>query len=429
MILARYADGRAAIAHDAQVELGPDALTIQVGDQTHTWAYADLRRADDGSGRIMLKRRPDMGERLMLEQSSDLQSAAPDLFKPRAFGIEGRAVVGSLIASAWGIAAAFLVGIPLAAAPIAEVIPERQRNQIADISWSQVNAFTDYCDDSDEAARILNDVAYRMMENSNVARRDDIWITIVDAPFPNAFALPDYSIIVTDDLIEMAESPDEVTGVIAHEIAHIEHNHVMKNIIRNVGAGVFFDIVFGGAGAGQAIAIASVNLTGLRYSRDDETDADVRGFEYMDAAGIDTGGVARLFTRFTEMAEEQGGGDIPTLLSSHPASAERAATARARSRPGLAPSISEADWRIVRAACGGLDEEPIEVRTPTETPTTGEAPVVGGPAPTAPAPTSSTPPLEGRAGKPESPGPMPKPAHPKAVPPRIGGLPSLGRAS
>jgi Zn-dependent protease with chaperone function len=427
MILARYADGRAAIAHDAQVELGSDALTIQVGDQTHTWAYADLRRADDGAGRIMLKRKPDTGERLMLEQSSNLQNAAPDLFKPRAFGIEGRAVVGSLIASAWGIAATFLIGIPLAAAPIAEVIPERQRNQIADISWSQVNAFTDYCDDSDEAARILNDVAYRMMENSNVARRDDIWITIVDAPFPNAFALPDYSIIVTDDLIEMAESPDEVTGVIAHEIAHIEHNHVMKNIIRNVGAGVFFDIVFGGAGAGQAIAIASVNLTGLRYSRDDETDADVRGFEYMDAAGIDTGGVARLFTRFTEMAEEQGGGDIPTLLSSHPASAERAATARARSRPGLAPSINEADWRVVRAACGGLDEEPVEAPAPAGTPGTGKTPLEG--APTAGAPTSPNPPLEGGAGKPENPGPMPKPAFHKAVAPRIGGLPSLGRAS
>ncbi|WP_135210518.1 M48 family metallopeptidase [Vitreimonas flagellata] len=424
MILARYADGRAAVTHDAQVELGPDSLTIQVGDQAHVWVYAELRRADDGSGRIMLKRKPDTGERLMLEQSSDLQSAAPELFKPRAFGIEGRVVVGGLVTAAWSIAAIFLIGIPLAAAPIADMIPERQRNQIADISWSQVNAFTDYCDDSDEAARILNDVAYRMMERSNVARRDDIWITIVDAPFPNAFALPDYSIIVTDDLIEMAESPDEVTGVIAHEIAHIEHNHVMKNIIRNVGAGVFFDIVFGGAGAGQAIAIASVNLTGLRYSRDDETDADLRGFEYMDAAGIDTGGVARLFARFTEMAEEQGGGDIPTLLSSHPASAERAATARARSRPGLAPSISDADWRIVRAACGGLEDEPAEI-PPTETPESDETP----PTPPAPAPTNPTPPLDGGAGKPEGPGPMPKPADAKAIAPRTGGLPSLSRAS
>lgn len=410
MILARYADGRAAITYDASVELGAESLTIQVGDQTHVWAYAELRRADDGSGRIMLKRKPDTGERLMLHQESELQTHVPDLFKPRAFGIEGLPVVGGLVAAAWTLAATFLIGVPLAAAPLADVIPERQRNQIADISWSQVNAFTNYCDDSDEAARILNDVAYRMMEASNVPRRDDIWITIVDAPFPNAFALPDHSIIVTDDLIAMAESPDEVTGVLAHEIAHIEHNHVMKNIIRNVGAGVFFDIVFGGAGAGQAIAIASVNLTGLQYSRDDETDADERGFDYMDAAQIDTGGVARLFARLNEMTEEQGG-DIPTLLSSHPATAERAAAARARSRPNLAPSISDADWRIVRAACGGGETE-VEA-TPTAPETTS---------PAAP-PDASAPPLEGGPGKPEA---IPAP---KALAPRTGGLPSPSRAS
>ncbi|HVK81175.1 MAG TPA: hypothetical protein VM915_11255, partial [Verrucomicrobiae bacterium] len=89
MILARYADGRAAITYDAGVEFGADALTIQVGDQTHVWAYGDLRRADDGSGRIMLKRKPDTGERLMLHQESELQAHAPELFKPRAFGVEG----------------------------------------------------------------------------------------------------------------------------------------------------------------------------------------------------------------------------------------------------------------------------------------------------------------------------------------------------
>lgn len=409
MILARYADGRAAITHDASVELGADALTIQTGEQTLVWAYADLRRADDGSGRIMLKRKPDTGERLMFEQSSDLQAYAPELFKPRAFGVEGRGVVAALAAGAWSVAAVFLIGVPLAAAPLADAIPERQRNQIADISWSQVNAFTDYCDDSDEAARVLNDVAYRMMEASNVPRRDDIWITIVDAPFPNAFALPDHSIIVTDDLIAMVEDPDELTGVLAHEIAHIEHNHVMKNIIRSVGAGVFFDIVFGGAGAGQAIAIASVNLTGLQYGRGDETDADQRGFDYMDAANINTGGVARLFERFSQMAEEQGG-DIPTLFSSHPATAERAAAAQARARPNLPPSINEADWRVVRAACGGIEG----VAPPLQT----EA------APVPEAPTAPPPPLEGGQEKPGVAAPAPK-----AIAPRTGGLPSLGRAS
>ena len=165
----------------------------------------------------------------------------------------------------------FLVGIPIAAEPIAQcdagALPRRRSPTSP---GRRSTAFTAHCDDSDEAAQILNDIAYRMMAASNVPERDDIWITIVDAPFPNAFALPDNSIIVTDDLIQLARSPDELTGVIAHEIAHVERNHVMKNVIRQIGAGIFFDIVFGGAGAGQAIAVASVNLAGLRYTRDDE---------------------------------------------------------------------------------------------------------------------------------------------------------------
>ena len=415
----RYADGRAAVTHAVECDLGmgADALTFRVGDTQHTWPYADLRRADDGAGRIVLKRRPDTGERLYFEPGAedDLRIAAPELFRGRAFGIESIPVVGALTAAAWSLAALFLLGVPLAADPIASAIPTRYREQIGDISWSQVEAFTEQCDDSDEASRILNDLAYRIMTTSSVAQRDEIWISIVDAPFPNAFALPDNSIIVTDDLIQMAEHPDELVGVLAHEIAHIEHNHIMKNIVRSVGAGIFFDVVFGGSGSGQLIAIASVNLAGLRFSRDDETDADTRGLDYLESAGIDTGGLARLFERFAEQVEgagtddddedagrgdsaRRGANEFSNLLSSHPATAARAEAARARARTGLQPSMSDADWRIVRSACSGAPV-PQEEEIPAPAP----APA---PAPTAPQPQATTPPAQ---PKPEDPAPETKP--------------------
>lgn len=355
-MFARYADGRAAIMSEAQCEIGADAITIQVGETTHVWPYDELARADDGNGRIIFKRRPDTGERLAFEADAKdaLKATAPQLFTPQAQGVERPRVALGVVAAAWSLAAAFLIGIPLGARPIAGVLPSPYRAQIADISWSHVEALTEYCDDSDEAARILNDMAQRIMTASNVPRRDEIWISIVDAPFPNAFAMPDDSIIVTDDLIQLAEQPDELTGVIAHEIAHIERNHVMTNVIRQMGAGIFFDVVFGGAGAGQALAVATINLAGLRYSRSDEAEADLRGLDYLDAAGIDSGGLARLFDRFREVEEEQSGSSRnSTLLSSHPATPARAAAARARSRPGLQPSLGERDWRIVRQACGG----------------------------------------------------------------------------
>jgi predicted Zn-dependent protease len=315
---------------------------------------------------VLRHRKPDTGERLMLGDwyADELRAAAPHLMKPRAQGTEGLRTVGGLVTLAWSLALAFLVGIPYAAGPMASAMPERYRTQIADISWSQVNRFTVQCDDADDATQILNDLAYRIMERSDVQGRDDIWITIADAGFPNAFALPDNTIVVTDELIGMADHPDELTGVLAHEIAHIEHNHIMKNVVRQIGAGIFFDVVFGGAGAGQAIAIASVNLAGLRYSRGDESDADTRGMDYLDAAGISTAGIARMFDRFEDYAADEGAGDIPTMLSTHPASRERAMAARRRAREGLAPSLADREWRIVQQACGGADAIGNDEETP-----------------------------------------------------------------
>jgi predicted Zn-dependent protease len=361
---ARYANGRSAVLHEAECELGPAHVTIVENGRTHVWEYDEIARADDNNGRITLRLKPDNGARLYLDAMHEdvLRAASAQLTTPRAQGVEGRATLAAVIVAAWSLAGTFLIGVPLLADPISRALPDRYRAQIADISWSQVDAFTSHCDDADAATQIVNDVAYRLMEASNVAGRDSIWITIADADFPNAFALPDNSIIVTDELIGMAEHPDELTGVLAHEIAHIEHNHIMKNVIRQIGAGIFFDVVFGGAGAGQAVAIASVNLASLRYSRDDETDADLRGLDYLDNANIDTGGLARLFAAFEEYAADRGG-DIPTLLSSHPASAERSEAARARSRTGLAPSMTPREWRIVQQACGGaegFDDEPVQ---------------------------------------------------------------------
>lgn len=373
---ARYADGRAAVLHDAECEIGSDALSFRVGEATHVWPYSELARTDDQNGVVAFKRKPDTGERLTFgrEAADTLKAAAPALFLPRAQGVESRWVVGGVVAGAWALAATFLFGVPMAAEPIAAIMPAAYRSQISDVSWSQINALTEYCDDAEEAEAVLNRVADNMMTHAGVTHRDQIWITIVntdvnlpDTPFPNALALPDDSIIVTDDLIAMAEDPDEIIGVLAHEIAHVERNHVMKGVIRQIGAGIFFDVVVGGAGAGQAIAIASMNLSGLRYTRGDEEDADARGLDYLDAAGINTGGLATLFDRISALQQEAG--EIPTMLSTHPATATRAAAARARARTGLAPSMSDADWQIVRRACGASPgPQPSAPETPAPAP-------------------------------------------------------------
>lgn len=381
-MLGRYADGRAAVTHDIVCDIGPEALAFELEGVRHLWIYADLRRGDDANGAVTLKRKPDTGERVVLgpEAAALLRQAAPALFKPQARGVERPIVVAGIAGVAYTLAAAFLIGVPLAAGPIADVMPAPYRAQVSDISWAQVETFTDYCDTSDEGARVLNDMAMRMMTASNVPNPDSIWIIIVDTPIPNAFALPDGSIIVTDGLIDLTEHPDELAAVIAHEIAHIERNHVMKNIINRIGAGIFFDVVFGGAGVGQAVAVASLTLAGLSYSRSYEEEADLRGLDFLDAAGIDPGAMARMFDRLRaaenegeEDSEETRRGGLPALLSTHPDSAARAERARTRARPGLPPALSDSDWQIVRAACtASLSPLPVAVDPPVTAPP-GEA--------------------------------------------------------
>jgi beta-barrel assembly-enhancing protease len=357
---ARYADGRVALTTEIVCQFGPEALSFEIGGEPQVWPYKRLARADDNNRSLVLKRKADSGERVSFDLAAKpaLRLAAPNLFRPRARGIESLATFGAIFASAWLLAGVFLVGVPMAAGPIADIVPPRYRERVADIAWSQVEEAMFRCDDSyegEEAEYILHDLAQRMMLAANVPQREEVRVLIYDPyteiAFPNAFALPDNTIVVTSDLIALAESPDEIAGVLAHEIAHIEHNHVMKNVIRNVGAGIFVDVVFGGGGAGQAIALASVNLASLGYSREDEADADARALAYLAAANIDAGGFGRMFERLEQTAKEIGIGEIPVLLSSHPASHARAEAARAHAQAGLAPSLNEEDWLMVRDAC------------------------------------------------------------------------------
>jgi Zn-dependent protease with chaperone function len=399
---ARYADGRAAVLHPADAEFVEEGVIFTVNGERRDWAYADLRRADDNNGLIMLRRAPDTGERLILDESARpaLKAAAPNLFKPKAHGVESAALVVWLTGAAAALAAVFLVGVPMAAEPIAQLMPERYKMQLDALAVGQIAQFAEFCEGDPDAEWALGDLLYQFTGADSVDQQAvrDVTVRIVRAhsdspmnPFaqPNAFALPgERTIIINDALIQLAESPDEVAGVLAHELGHIAHHHVTSNVIRNVGAGIFLDVVFGGAGAGQTLAMASVNLAALKYDREDEAEADASALDYLDAAHIDPSALARFFDRIGAYVTEHGGSeDFPTLLSSHPATAERAAAARARARPG-SPALTAEDWQAVRSACAIDGETPAEP-SPGPTP----SPIPGPPSP-------KPPPMPDKPGKP-----------------------------
>ncbi len=139
---------------------------------------------------------------------------------------------------------------------------------------------------------------------------------------PNAFALPDGSLIVTDDLIRLAEGDDVmVLGVLGHEIGHVEHKHTLRQIYRMAGVTSLILLVAGDVGSSvQDILTQGSAILALSYSRDAEAEADRRSVELMRAAGYDPTALARFFTR---LEATTGDHSDTSMLATHPGTPAR----------------------------------------------------------------------------------------------------------
>jgi len=137
---------------------------------------------------------------------------------------------------------------------------------------------------------------------------------------PNAFALPDGSVILTDELVALADDDDELMGVLAHEIGHVEHQHSLRRLYHV--AGISGMIMLAGGDIGSSVEDLLVHgslLAALSYSRDQEREADRYSVALMRRAGRDPLAMGRLFERLQKELGVDGGG----LLASHPATTER----------------------------------------------------------------------------------------------------------
>jgi Zn-dependent protease with chaperone function len=155
-------------------------------------------------------------------------------------------------------------------------------------------------------------------------------IHISDSQEVNAFALPGGVIVFNRGLIDRAKTIEEVFGVLSHEMAHIERRHSLKSLAGGIGRvlGVGVITVFLGSDIGAWFARGS-EFVSLNYSRDDESEADRRGYEFLQQAQIDPHGLIQFFKRLKEQELGQGRlGSVLTLLSTHPASDDRVLTLR-----------------------------------------------------------------------------------------------------
>jgi Zn-dependent protease with chaperone function len=168
------------------------------------------------------------------------------------------------------------------------------------------------------AARTVADIGARLTRGSRYAYR---WY-VSDDKEVNAYALPGGIVVVNKGMIDEVESAEELAGVLAHEVQHIERRHTLQQMIASAGWAAVLAVVLGDVSAITAIVIHQ--LGNLRNSRKLEAEADAEGMKALARAGIPLGGMATLFRRL-HVDEKKRGGDGPGLLSSHPATEERIA--------------------------------------------------------------------------------------------------------
>ncbi|MBI2946936.1 MAG: M48 family metallopeptidase [Verrucomicrobia bacterium] len=145
---------------------------------------------------------------------------------------------------------------------------------------------------------------------------------ILDDTNVNAFALPGGNVVVLSGLLNAAQRPEEIAGVLAHEMAHVTQRHSFRKIIGTAGLYLLIQTLFGDAsGIMAVIANSSEFLLRQKHSRDFEREADDVGWQYLIAAKIDPRGMTEFFRTLLE--HEKSGLTLPGLLSTHPTTLER----------------------------------------------------------------------------------------------------------
>jgi len=155
---------------------------------------------------------------------------------------------------------------------------------------------------------------------------------LVDDDEPNAFALPGGHIIVRTGLLKLADQPEDVLGVIAHEVAHVTEKHGFRKEVSSAGPFLIFEVFLGGrGGAVSVLAGGSALLVSQSFSQEYEMEADDVGWQYLVAANIDPRGMIDMFRKFkADEAKQKIRLNVPQAFSSHPALEKRIARLEAK---------------------------------------------------------------------------------------------------
>ena len=206
------------------------------------------------------------------------------------------------------------------------IVSESQEVAIGQQSHPEILKQFGVYDEKPELNRLVDRIGHEIAAKSE--RPNLPWtFTVLDTPIVNAMALPGGYVYVTRGMLERINSEDELAGVLGHEIAHVTARHAAQQISRQQLAQV--GLMLGAVVAGPQVlqqygqlAQLGLGLLFQRYSRAQESQADILGTGYMANAHFNPIGVERMLMTLQRLDKNPASG-IDKYFQSHPDPAKR----------------------------------------------------------------------------------------------------------
>ncbi len=357
---AHYSDGQSAGTKDVEVMFTERGLAIRSREQIEPliWPYAALRTAEPlGPHAIdaLVTYSYQRGVTLFVADPTFARRLAVEAPHLTTRAVRWRAARPWLIAAALAglITAAIMASGLSPARTLASAIPDGIRDTMGKQVVTSMTSNYATCQ-STAGTAALQKLMARLSQAAETKKPFNV--TVVDWNLLNAFAAPGERIILTRELIERADSPDELAGVIAHEMGHGLELHPETSIVRGIGLAAAAEMLFGGGGG--AIANIGIMLTQLSYSRAAEREADGHALRILKSAAISPAGLADFFNRIKRTQPKRGDVDQSKnkrisldVLSTHPHTSDRLKRIRLQPPYPATPAVDEAGWSALKKIC------------------------------------------------------------------------------
>lgn len=313
----KYFDGKQSQPQQVEIVFNTDSSLLQIrnDDLSINWSISEINYEKIGSMlEIRIKEHSD--EFVAVTDTEFNQLFIQHLHKTKDVGVYKKLLnlsfekhlfifTGLLILLVLG----YLFLVPFIAEKSVVLIPQSFDKQMARIALTEFGFKTD-----STKSVILNEFADNLELNNQI----DLNFKVVTSDIVNAYALPDGTIIIYTGLLGKMDNYEQLTGLLAHEVAHVNERHAMKMLCRNLSGYIFISVLLSDInGIMAVIAENAHNLNTLTYSRKFENEADEEGTMILIQNGIDPHGVISLF-QILQKEEKSYGTIIPEYLSTHP---------------------------------------------------------------------------------------------------------------